>query len=333
MVTAQLEGIPRQGIPGSPAPIDVVGRGGDGPRATLRVMKVHLVDGTYELFRQHFGQVARHDETHPYAAAAGVVGSTLQLVAEGATHVGVASDHVIESFRNDLWPGYKTSAGMPEELLVQIPVMEAALVEAGFTVWPMVEWEADDALGAAAAVADADARVEQVVILTPDKDLGQCVRGDRVVQYDRRKRETVDEAGVIAKFGVPPASIPDYLGLVGDTADGFPGLPGWGAKSAASVLAVYGHLEAIPPSSGEWSVPGLRGAEKLATTLRSQMDLAVLFRRIATVETDVAVGTVDDWTWHGPRPGFAEFAAELGMPSLVERAARLAARSAGRAAD
>jgi 5'-3' exonuclease len=287
-------------------------------------MKVHLVDGTYELFRQHFGQVARHDDTHPYAAAAGVVSSTLQLLSEGATHIAVASDHVIESFRNDLWHGYKTSDGMPPELLDQIPVMEAALASCGFTVWPMVEWEADDALGAGAALADADPRVEQVVILTPDKDLGQCVRGTRVVQYDRRKRETVDESGVIAKFGVLPASIPDYLGLVGDTADGFPGLPGWGAKSASAVLSVYGHLERIPSSSADWRVPGLRGAEKLAVTLRDQMDLALLFRRIATVDLDAPVGQVDDWHWTGPQPDFQEMAATVGMPSLSVRATRLA---------
>ena len=253
-------------------------------------MQVHLVDGTYELFRQHFGQVARHGDSGPFDAAAGVVASTLQLVADGATHVAVASDHVIESFRNDLWPGYKTSAGMAPELLAQIPVMEEALEAAGFTVWAMVEHEADDALGAAAAIADADPRVEQVLIITPDKDLGQCVRGTRVVQYDRRKREIVAEDDVVAKFGVPPRSIADYLALVGDAADGFPGLPGWGAKSAATVLAKFGSIEAIPASSGEWGLGGLRGAEKLAVTLRDNLALAVLFRRIATIETDVEVG-------------------------------------------
>ena len=239
-------------------------------------MRVHLVDGTYELFRQHFGagkQRGGAPEPGPYAATIGVLGSTLALVEDGATHIGVASDHIIESFRNDLWPGYKTSEGMPPELLHQIPVIEDALVAMGVTTWAMVEHEADDALGAAAAIADADARVEQVLIVTPDKDLGQCVRGTRVVQYDRRKREIIDEAGVIAKFGVAPASIPDYLGLVGDTADGFPGLPGWGAKSAAGVLARYGHLEDIPPSVGDWDVPGVRGTEKLAATLRSHMEL------------------------------------------------------------
>jgi 5'-3' exonuclease len=238
----------------------------------------------------------------------------------------VASDHVIESFRNDLWAGYKTSAGMPPELLAQIPVMETALRLAGFTVWDMVEYEADDALGAAAAVADADERVEQVVIVTPDKDLGQCVRGTRVVQYDRRKQETIDEDGVIAKFGVGPGSIADYLALVGDSADGFPGLAGWGAKSAAAVLAKFGHIDAIPKSSGDWGLAGMRGVEKLAVTLRDQMDLALLFRRIATVETDVEVGTVDEWEWKGPTADFPAAAERLGASSLADRADRLAAK-------
>ncbi len=291
-------------------------------------MRVHLIDGTYELFRQHFGQVARHSDTGPYAATAGVVASTLQLVVEGATHLGVASDHVIESFRNDMWPGYKTSEGMAPELLHQIPVMEEALVSAGFTTWAMVEYEADDALGAAAAVAEADPRVTQVMIVTPDKDLGQCVRGTRVVQYDRRKGEIVDEAAVTLKFGVGPSSIADYLALVGDAADGYPGIAGWGAKSAATVLAKFGSIAEIPASSRDWGLPALRGAEKLAVTLRDNLELALLFRRIATIETDVAVGTVDDWQWRGPTPGFAAFAARIGAPQLAERAARLAERRA-----
>jgi 5'-3' exonuclease len=291
-------------------------------------MNVHLVDGTYELFRQHFGQVSRHGDAGPFDATAGVVTSTLQLVADGATHVGVASDHVIESFRNDLWPGYKTSEGMEPVLLAQIPVMEDALEAAGFTVWAMVEHEADDALGAAARVAEFDDRVEQVQIVTPDKDLGQCVRGTRVVQYDRRKREVVDRDAVIAKFGVPPESIADYLALVGDAADGFPGLPGWGAKSAAAVLDRFGSIDAIPASSGEWGLPSLRGAEKLAVTLRDNFALALLFRRIATIETDVEVGVVDDWRWAGPTPGFKEVAAQLGAPGLWDRAVALAGRTA-----
>ena len=293
-------------------------------------MKVHLIDGTYELFRQHFGQVNRHAEVAPNAATSGVLSSTLQLIQQGATHLGVASDHVIESFRNDLWAGYKTSAGMPEELLEQIPLMERALVAMGVTTWAMVEFEADDALGAAAAVADQDPRVEQVVIVTPDKDLGQCVRGQRVVQYDRRKDETIDEAGVIAKFGVPPSSIADYLALVGDTADGFPGLAGWGAKSASAVLAAYGHLENIPRTSGAWNIVGLRGAEKLSSTLQANFAEALLFRRIATVETDVEVGEVDDWQWHGPTDEFRNVAEELGATHLSERAARLWAARRGK---
>jgi 5'-3' exonuclease len=287
-------------------------------------MRVHLIDGTYELFRQFYGAASRHADRHRYAAAAGVVTSTLQLVEDGATHIGVASDHVIESFRNELYAGYKTSEGMDPEILEQIPVMERALEAAGFTVWPMVEYEADDALGAAAAVADADDRVEQVLIVTPDKDLGQCVRGTRVVQFDRRKREIIDADAVIEKFGIAPASIPDYLGLVGDSADGFPGLPGWGAKSAGAVLAVYGHIEDIPPAAGQWDVPGLRGAAKLSATLQAQLDDAILFRRIATVETEIDVGTVDDWRWSGPTDGFAAVAEEVGAPGLADDARRLA---------
>lgn len=294
--------------------------------ATVSVVKVHLIDGTYEMFRQHFGQVSRHGDAGPFDASVGVVGSTLQLVANGATHVGVASDHVIESFRNDLYAGYKTSAGMDPVLLDQIPVMEEALIACGFTTWAMVQWEADDALAAAAAVAEADPRVEQVLIVTPDKDLGQCVRGSRVVQYDRRKDEIVDEAAVTAKFGVGPGSIADYLALVGDSADGYPGLPGWGAKSAATVLAKFGTIEAIPPSSGEWGLPGLRGAEKLARTLQDQMADALLFKVVATVAIDVPVGTVDDWRWTGPTAEFAAVAARLGAPELFDRADRVFAR-------
>lgn len=289
-------------------------------------MRVHLIDGTYELFRQHFGQAAHHNEPVPHAATIGVVASTLQLVSDGATHLGVASDHVIESFRNDMWAGYKTSAGMDPGLLAQIPLMEEALVSAGFTTWAMVEYEADDALGAAAAVADADPRVTQVMIVTPDKDLGQCVRGSRVVQYDRRKGEIVDEAAVTSKFGVGPASIADYLALVGDSADGYPGIAGWGAKSAATVLAKFGSITEIPASSRDWGLPALRGAEKLAVTLRDQLELALLFRRIATIEVDVPVGRVDDWQWKGPTSGFEALATELGAPHLVERAERLATK-------
>ena len=252
-------------------------------------MKVHLVDGTYELFRYHFALPSHVTaDGREVAATRGVVGSMLGLLEDGATHVGIATDHVIESFRNDLWPGYKSSEGMPPELLAQFGLLEDVLVAAGFTVFPMVEYEADDAMGAAAAVAAADARVEQVLICTPDKDLGQCVVGDRVVQLDRRKGVVLDAAGVQEKFGVPPTSIPDYLALVGDSADGFPGLPGWGAKSASAVLARYGHLEDVPPLGGDWDV-AVRSAAKLAAGLQNELELAVLFRRIATIETDVLV--------------------------------------------
>jgi 5'-3' exonuclease len=213
---------------------------------------------------------------------------------------------------------------MEPELLEQIPLMEEALEALGVVVWAMVEHEADDALASAAVVAVADDRVRQVVICTPDKDLGQCVEGSRVVQLDRRKGETLDEAGVLAKFGVPPASIPDYLGLVGDSADGFPGLPGWGAKSAAAVLARYGRIEDIPEGVADWDVPDLRGAPRLAETLADQRDLAMLFRRIATLDRAVLVGAVDDWRWTGPTNDFSPICSRLGAPVLIERAAKLA---------
>ena len=288
-------------------------------------MIVHLVDGTYELFRQHFGRMMR-DDPRENAATIGVLRSTLGLLEEGATHVAVASDHVIESFRNDLWPGYKSSVGMPPELLSQLGLVEEALEAMGVTVWAMVEHEADDALGAAAQLADADDAVEQALILTPDKDLGQCVRGRRVVQFDRRKRELIDHDGVVAKFGVEPASIPDYLGLVGDSSDGFPGLPGWGARSAAAVLARYRHLEEIPAAAGQWDVAGLRGAAKLATTLQDNLELAVLFRLLATLVTDLDVGTVDAWRWTGPTDDFPAMAERLQAPELVGKAVSLASR-------
>jgi 5'-3' exonuclease len=285
-------------------------------------MDVHLVDGTYELFRYHFAPNNRDLER---GATVGVLATLLQLVADGATHVGVATDHVIESFRNDLWPGYKSSVGMPRELLAQFPLVEAAMAAAGFTVWAQVTHEADDALAAAASMAAADERVEQVIICTPDKDLGQCV-GGKVVQLDRRKGVVFDAAGVEARLGVPPASIPDLLALVGDSADGFPGLPGWGAKSAAAVLRRWGHLEDIPADPTVWDA-GVRGAAKLNATLREQFELALLFRRIATVETDAPISaTVDELRWTGP-PDAAAFAAlcdELGAPRLAERAAALA---------
>ena len=290
-------------------------------------MKVHLIDGTYELFRQHYGQATRHSSAPPNAATIGVLNSTLQLIADGATHIAVASDHVIESFRNDLWAGYKTSEGMAEELLIQIPLMEQALGQMGVTTWGMIAYEADDALASAAALANADSRVEQVLIITPDKDLGQCVRGTRVVQFDRRKNEIIDEAAVTEKFGVPPSSIADYLALVGDSADGYPGIAGWGAKSTSSVLARFGSIEAIPVSADDWGAPPVRGAAKLAAALQDSMEEALLFRTIATVVDNLHVDSVDDWRWQGPLPGFAALAEQLGAPKLAERANRLAQKT------
>jgi 5'-3' exonuclease len=289
-------------------------------------MQVHLVDGTYELFRYHFALPSHVlDDGREVAATRGVVGSMLSLLEDGATHVGIATDHVIESFRNDLWPGYKSSAGMPPELLSQFGLLEDVLAAAGFVVFPMVEHEADDALGAAASVAAADERVERVLICTPDKDLGQCVVDGRVVQLDRRKGTVYDAAGVEEKFGVAPASIPDYLALVGDSADGFPGLAGWGAKSASAVLARYGHLEDVPALAADWDVP-VRNAGRLALTLQDEMDLAVLFRRIATIETDApTIEDVDELAWRGPAPGFRDVATALDAPNLAARAERLAA--------
>jgi 5'-3' exonuclease len=246
------------------------------------------------------------------------------LLEQGATHVAVATDHVIESFRNDLWAGYKDGSGVDPQLKAQFPLVEDALRAAGFTVWAMVEQEADDALAAGAAVAAADERVERVVICTPDKDLGQCV-GGKVWQWDRRQDKWFDAAGVHARLGVPPASIPDLLALVGDAADGFPGLPGWGAKSAAAVLDRWGHLEQIPEDPLTWDA-GVRSAAKLNATLRAQFELALLFRRIATVETDAEVGQVDEWRWTGPDPGFDEVAATLGAPQLAVRAQKLVDR-------
>jgi len=280
-------------------------------------MDVHLVDGTYELFRYHF---APNNRDPHRGATVGVVATLLQLVADGATHVGVATDHIIESFRNDLWAGYKSSAGMPRELLAQFPVVEEAMAAAGFVVWPQVTHEADDAMASAAVMAAADDRVERVVICTPDKDLGQCV-GGKVVQLDRRKGVYFDAAGVEERLGVPPASIPDLLALVGDSADGFPGLPGWGSKSAAAVLRRWGHLEDIPGDPVTWDA-GVRGAAKLNATLREQFELALLFRRIATVETDAPVSAgVDELRWTGPPDpaAFAKLADELGAPGLVGR--------------
>jgi 5'-3' exonuclease len=288
---------------------------------------VHLIDGTYELFRYFLSPAAAFDRSAPpeLRAVRGVVGSILGMLEGGATHVGVATDHVIESFRNALWAGYKTGDGIDPLLLAQFEPLEDALRALGVVVWAMVEFEADDALAAAAAMAERDPRVEQVVVCTPDKDLSQCVRGTRVVQLDRRTREVRDEEGVRRKFGLSPASIPDWLALVGDSADGYPGLPGWGAKSASAVLARYKHLERIPARAAEWDV-SLRGAEKLAATLTEQRERAELFRTLAKLRADAPIGVdVDGLRWLGPRADFAAWSTRLGAPTLHERATALAA--------
>ena len=268
-------------------------------------MKVYLVDGTYELFRHYFAvPKARDSSGREVGAVRGVLASLLAMMHDGVTHIGVATDHVIESFRNGLWAGYKTGEGVEPDLLSQFPILEEVLAAAGVMVWPMVEFEADDALASAAALATADTQVEQVVICTPDKDLSQCVRGSRVVQLHRRTGVTLDEAGVIAKFGVPPASIPDYLALVGDSADGYPGLPGWGAKSTAAVLAKFGHIEAIPASSRDWQANVMNSAA-LADALLHQRELALLFRTLATLKSDIPLfKDVDELRWSGPTAAF-----------------------------
>jgi 5'-3' exonuclease len=275
-------------------------------------LDVHLIDGTYELFRYyHALPSARDSSGREVAAVRGVLASVLGMIGAGATHVAVATDHVIESFRNDLWRGYKTGAGIEPDLLQQFPLLEETLAAAGMVVWPMIEFEADDALAAAAAAAAADTRVDRVIICTPDKDLAQCVRGTRVVQLNRRTRVTLDEAGVIKKFGVPPVSIPDYLALVGDAADGYPGLPGWGAKSTAAVLARFGHLEAIPEDSRDWHV-NAANPSTLARTLAEWRDRAFLFRTLATLRTDIALfDDVEALRWRGPTPAFTEVAEKM----------------------
>jgi 5'-3' exonuclease len=290
-------------------------------------MRVFLVDGTYELFRHYYGVPPhRTAEGAEVAATRGVLWSMLRLLEQGVTHLGVATDHVIESFRNDLWPGYKSSAGLDPQLLGQFGLLEVALEAMGVVVWPMVELEADDALAGAAAAAADDPRVEQVVICTPDKDLAQCVRDGRVVQLDRRGTVVYDEARVTAKFGVGPPSIPDYLSLVGDTADGYPGLPGWGARSAATVLAHYTHIEQVPDLPGQWAVP-VRGGAGLAATLRAKRPAAMLFKDLATLRVDRSLlPEVDALRWTGPTPLFAEVCDRIDARSLATQAARVAAR-------
>lgn len=273
-------------------------------------MRVHVIDGTYELFR-HFYALPSAKDAHgrEIAAVRGVIHSILGMIRGGeATHLGVATDHVIESFRNRLWRGYKTSEGVPKVLMDQFPMLEAAVHELGVAIWPMVEFEADDALAAAAVAAAADSRVEQVVICTPDKDLAQTVSGTRIVQLNRRTRTVYDEAGVLKKFGVPPVSIPDYLALVGDSSDGYPGLPGWGPKSASSVLRRFGHIESIPDDPREWRA-NVVNASRLAATLAEERGRAMLFKTLATLRTDIPLfKNVDELKWAGPTPAFEKLA-------------------------
>jgi 5'-3' exonuclease len=293
-------------------------------------MEVHLVDGTYELFRQYFGQPPRTgDDGQEVGAVRGVLLSLLGMAAEGASHIGVATDHVVESFRNDLWPGYKTGEGIEPELRSQFGLLETALEALGMTVWPMVELEADDALASAASVAAGDPTVDRVLICTPDKDLAQCVVGTRVVQLDRRKGLLTDEDGVWAKFGVAPRSIPDWLALVGDSADGFPGLAGWGRRSASVVLAHYGTFDDVPDDVADWDPAvrkGLRGAASLATRLSEERDRAALFRDLATLRRDPDVlDQVGSLRWTGPTDRFDEVCRQLRDPALADRARAIAA--------
>jgi len=293
-------------------------------------MDVHLIDGTYELFRHFFAVPAAADVNgQEIGAVRGVLTSVLSMIEGGATHLGVATDHVVESFRNDLYPGYKTSEGVDPELLSQFPVLEEALEAMGVVVWPMVYFEADDALASAAASAAKDERVQQVLICTPDKDLAQCVVGTRIVQLDRRQNILRDDAGVVAKFGVKPQSIPDYLAVVGDSADGFPGVRGWGTKAAASVLSHYFHLENIPKDWREWD-PSIGRARVLAESLFSAWDDALLFRTLATLRLDAAVfDTVEDLRWKGPRANFEEWCRRMKAPGLLGRVVSAKAESLG----
>ncbi len=293
-------------------------------------MNVFLLDGTYELFRHFYAVPSVRDVGgREVGAVRGVLGSVLAMLEHGVTHLGAATDHVIESFRNDLWPGYKTSEGIDPALLAQFHPLEDTLEALGVVVWRMVEFEADDALASAASRAATDARVEQVFICTPDKDLAQSVRDQRVVQFDRRAGEVRDEAGIRARFGVGPASIPDYLALVGDASDGYPGLSGWGAKSASTVLARYIHLEAIPDEVRTWEI-SVRGAPKLAATLARHRDDAYLFRDLATLRITVPVfASVDELRWTGPRSTFFDVCSRLGAPGYFKRARELAAARGG----
>jgi 5'-3' exonuclease len=283
-------------------------------------VNVYLIDGTYELFRHYYALPSAKDaDGREVAAVRGVLASVLRMIRNGATYIAVATDHVIESFRNELWPEYKTSVGVPRDLLAQFQLLEDVLSAAGITVWPMLEFEADDALAAGAAAASRDKRVEQVIVCTPDKDLAQCIAGTRVVQLNRRTNVTLDEAGVVQKFGVMPESIPDYLALVGDAADGYPGLPGWGAKSSAAVLAKFLHLESIPVDCREWRV-NASNASALAATLSEQREQALLFRTLATLRSDIKLfDDVEQLRWDSPKPQFDALASRLDAAKVVSR--------------
>ncbi len=283
-------------------------------------IEVYLVDGTYELFRHYYAlPSARDAQGREVAAVRGVLASLLGMLKDGVTHLAVATDHVVESFRNDLWEGYKTSEGVEPDLLAQFLLLEEVLAAAGMIVWPMVEFEADDALAAGAALAASDKRVERVVLCTPDKDLGQCVQGTHIVQLSRRTNVTLDETGVVKKFGVGPNSIPDYLALVGDSADGYPGLQGWGAKSSAAVLGKFLHLESIPQDWRDWQV-NVTSASSLAATLIREWDHALLFRKLATLRTDLPLfDDVEQLRWHGPTPAFDTLAVRLDAARTEKR--------------
>jgi 5'-3' exonuclease len=292
-------------------------------------MHVHLLDGTFELFRAYYGSPPSTDaKGKEVGAVRGLARSLLALLGErDVTHVAIAFDHVIESFRNDLYPGYKTGDGIDPALYAQFQLAEDVCRAIGVVTWPMVEFECDDALATAAARFAQDPSVERVVVCSPDKDLAQCVQGERVVCFDRMRRKRLDERGVVEKFGVAPRSIPDWLALVGDAADGYPGIPRWGAKSAAAVLGVYGHLEAVPEAAAAWHV-GVRGAPALAASLAAHRSEALLFRRLATLRTDVPLAeSLEELRWRGPDAAALDaVAAEWGDGAIVERAQRLAQR-------
>ncbi len=291
-------------------------------------MDVYLIDGTYELFRHFYAVPSSTDaDDKEVGALRGVLGSIVALLEDGVTHIGVATDHVVESFRNKLWPGYKTGDGIDPALFGQFHPLEDALESLGVVVWKTVKYEADDALASAAVRAAADTRVQQVFICTPDKDLAQMVDGRRIVQYDRRAGDVRDTEGVRKKFGIPPASIPDYLALMGDSADGFPGVPGWGAKSAATVLAEYPHIDDIPPDPASWRVK-VRGAQRLAAALADARDDVRLFRDLATLRTDLPVfKNVEELRWDGPTPAFFDVCARINAGGLFRRAQRLVDRA------